>query len=108
MTSGSASRLGRGVVVLKRHNFSSRFFEFDPEFGQDSTRQSITLSDEAKQKVLCAYIVVVEVSGLIVSKVNHALGSGGQSHVLVRPCVSPWELLFDLGSDAVEANPELF
>ena len=41
---GASAVLGLTLVVLERHNLTSRFFQLDPEFGEYATGQAVTLT----------------------------------------------------------------
>ena len=59
----------------------SDLVEIDPEALEDARRNAFSFAHEADEKVLCAYVVVLQSPGLVNGQLDDLLGPGGETYL---------------------------
>jgi len=95
-----------GFAFLESHNFAAASLEVNTQAGQHTSGNAFTFANEAQEQVFSAYVVVVKLSGLLVSKVYNSLGARGKLHFLAQATVAAGYLPFDFLANSDEANPK--
>src|SRR3972149_1287195 len=94
-------------LAEQSHRLGADALERDPETFQDSSGDTLTLSQQPEEKVFRTYVAVVKAPGLINSKLYDPLGARGQPQLTGGWFFSPTHDELYGGPHLAQAHPQI-